>query len=136
MIKRFLSAILASVVFATTAMASTVSGESAYCLANCVNGVCIPVVAALGAVNYPIGAPLLVTSFGLGGSGFQAAYAYAWAKTGVPDGAATNISGLSTDSTNTFTFGQITDADAGLYVEIGYATNGSTAVNWCVTVNP
>jgi hypothetical protein len=76
-----------------------------------------------------------VFNLGPGGGSFSAAYAYAWGKTGSPDGAATNIGGLSTDVTDTFTFGQVQAADAGLYAEIGYATNGSTALNWCVTVN-
>lgn len=117
------------------AEAVTVPGESAWCVANCVNGVCVPVVTTVGATNYPIGAPLLVYAPGFGGNPFHPAQVYQWGKTLAPAGAADNIGGLSSDFTDVFTFGQVEAADAGLYIEVGSAAGADTAINWCVTVN-
>lgn len=121
----------------TSALAATVPGESAFCVQNCVNGVCIPVVTTVGTVNYPIGDPLFVFNGpgGFGGNPFQLANEYQWAQTIQANGAPTNIGGLSSDNTSTWIFGVVQAADAGLYIEIGSDGVASTAINWCVTVN-
>lgn len=121
-----------------SALATTVSGESAFCLQNCINGVCVPVVTTLGTVNYSIGLPLAVFNPGGGGFGcnpFCIANEYQWAQTIQADGAPTNIGGITSDFGPSWTFGVVQAADAGLYVEIGSDGVASTAINWCVTVN-
>lgn len=120
-----------------TVFATTVPGESAFCIQNCINGICIPVVTTSGTVNYPIGDALFVFD-GVGNFGcnpFCLANEYAWAQSIQADGAPTNIGDMSSDNTATWIFGVVQPADAGLYIEIGSDGVASTAINWCVTVN-
>lgn len=133
MLRKLLTAIVFGLLSAS-AMAATVSGESAFCIANCVSGVCIPVVTTTGAVNYPIGVALVVFDPGIPG-GFHLANQYEWVQSIRADGVPTNLEGLSSDSTSIWTFGVVQPADAGLYTEIGSDGVASTAINWCVTVN-
>lgn len=124
------------------AFATTISGESAYCLTHCINGICQPVNFKLGQKNATIGLPLLVPFVTQTGTELKAATSYSWGQTGAPLGAATNLTGITTDLTNAFTFSQVTMKDSGLYAETGSApatpfdvSGGTVIFNWCVTVN-
>lgn len=137
MLKKFL-AMIAFCALSVPVFATTIAGESAFCVQNCVNGVCIPVVTTVGAVNYSIGDSLFVYNPGGGGFGcnpFCLAFQYQWAQSIQADGPPTNIGGMASDTGPSWTFGVVQPADAGLYIEIGSDGVASTAINWCVTVN-
>lgn len=132
MLKKLLS-LIALCALSSSALAVTIPGESAFCINNCLNGICQPVVTTVGAVNYSIGLPLGVYDPSMGR--FEEAYFYQWAQTMQANGAPTNLGGMPSDTGPSWTFAVVQPADAGLYVEIGYAMAGSLAFNWCVTVN-
>lgn len=125
--------LMALCALSASAFAVTIPGESTFCINNCLNGICQPVVTTAGTANYSIGLPLAV--YNPSGGNFQQAYFYQWAQTMQANGAPTNLGGMSSDTSPSWTFGVVQPADAGLYVEIGYAIAGSIAFNWCVTVN-
>lgn len=129
-------ATLALLCFAVVASATTVPGEGAFCLANCVNGVCVPIVATVGQTNLTIGAPLLVYVAVPGGGKFEAAYTYFWAMTETPDGTPPDYSSFGSDTTNALTIATVTQQNQGMYLEEGFATGGDALLNWCITVNP
>lgn len=134
MLKKMLS-LIALCVLSFPVLAVTIPGESTFCLNNCINGICQPVVTTAGTINYSIGLSLGVFDPNGGNFPFQQAYFYQWAQTMRANGTPTNLGGMPSDTGPSWTFGVVQPADAGLYVEIGYAPAGSTAVNWCVTVN-
>jgi hypothetical protein len=118
------------------AEASTVPNEGAYCLANCVNGVCVPVVANYGQANLQIGAPLLVAISGTSGTQLVPATSYSWAMTTRPDGTPGDWWSIPTVTTNTLTIQLVEPMNEGMYLETGFAFGGDTLLNWCVTVLP
>lgn len=133
MFKKLLTSI-ALCALSVPALAVTIPGESAFCMNNCLDSVCRPVVTTAGAANFSIGVPLAVYDFNT--RRFEQAYYYVWAQTIQANGAPTNLGGMASDTTASWTFATVQPADAGLYVEIGYVAGaGSQAFNWCVTVN-
>lgn len=143
MIRKIL-ALVALCILSSTALATTIPGESPYCVAHCINGICQPVIAALGEKNFSIGLPLGVI-FGTvtGGSEIKPATQYSWGWLSGSHGTPTNLTGISTATGNSYTISKITMSDSGLYVEIGSAapgpldiSGGSTTLDWCITVNP
>lgn len=128
----------------TLAFATTIPGESAYCIAHCLTGYCQPVIATLGEKNVSIGLPLGVvfTTMG-GGTEIKPATAYTWAWVSGSHGTPTNLTGISTDGANAYVIPKVTMNDSGLYLEEGSAVpgpfdtgGGIATLNWCVTVNP
>ena len=124
--------------FSSTAFAgfngATVPGESQYCLANCAPySSCDNVITTLGQTNYTMGTTIGVC---VPNGGCQQATWYDWSWYNGPNGTPTNLTGISTDHTSTYTIPQVLMFDSGLYDEVGTASNGSSGLTFCLTVNP
>jgi hypothetical protein len=140
---KYLVALVTALLASASALATNIPGESAYCLANCINGYCIPINATLGEKNVGIGVPLFVPVRGPLGTILVLAISYSWGWDSGPHGTPTNLTGIGTDNGNSYTIPQVTMSDSGLYTQIGYSPpatasqgSGSESLNWCITVNP
>jgi hypothetical protein len=130
--KLALTAVLA---FLSASAFSAVPGESAYCLANCVTGICQAAVAKLGQTNFQIGLPLEVPVVSPGNTMLVPATSYGWNFLEGPHGTP-SAPGLTADATDSYVFAKVSMSDSGLYAEEGFAAGGSLVFNWCLTVNP